>query len=497
MKVVLVNMRTSYIMSIPFGITYLGAVLLKNNHEVNLFDIYPDDNLHEIIEGLAKSFSPDLIGFSVMTTNFFKTRNFAFLLKERFPYAKYCAGGIHPTVRPKETIENIGLDFVVIGEGENVLTKICDAIEHNKDLQDIRGVAFKVEDKFYINKELDIVEDLDTLPFPARELLPVSRYLVPPGYIRSHFLKRVLSVITSRGCPARCTFCNSSSIFHRQIRRRSAGNVMKEIEFLVNQYNIDGIYFHDETFTMKSEWVINICKELKPLNLPWGCQTRVNLVNEELLEVMKNAGCLQIDFGIESTSSRVLKSIKKAQTPEQIKKALDLTRKYGIKSFASFMVGLPGETEEDLIDNVNFLKKTKPDFTYFNLFTPFPGTEAAEDAIKEGKLSEDYFSRDYDMLLETEPLVNLSAMPMETVIRYHRKLRNMVFLKNYLGVLTKKNLSMVIAALSDFLLSPSIMFRSIIKFATTRNTEEFTFSIFSNYQRWQAKKNIKNLSKTK
>ena len=182
----------------------------------------------------------------------------------------------------------------------------------------------------------------------------------------------------------------------------------------------------------------SICRELKPLGLRWGCQTRVNLVNDELLKIMKDAGCLQIDFGIESVSERMLKSIKKSQTPEQIRNALELTRRRGIKSFASFMIGLPGETEEDLIENVNFLKKTKPDFTYFNLFTHFPGTEAAETAINEGKLSDDYFLRDYDMLIETKPLVNLSSVPTETVIHYHRKLRNMVLFKNYMGVMTRK-----------------------------------------------------------
>lgn len=488
MKVVLINLRTSYIMSIPFGITYLAAVLRENNHEVKLFDVYPDDNIHEIAEELEKSFLPDLIGFSVMTTNFNKAKNFASLLKKKFPCAKFCAGGIHPTVRPKETIEKMCLDFVVIGEGEKVLAKICNDFKNNQILHSVKGVAFKKGDKFYINEGLDIVENLDTLPFPARELLPVSRYLIPPGYIRSRFLNRVLSVYTSRGCPARCTFCNSSSIFHRSVRRRSVGNVIEEIKHLVKRYHIDGLYFHDETFTVNPEWVRNICNELKLFNLRWGCQTRVNLVNNELLDIMKDAGCLQIDFGIESASGRVLKSIKKAQTPEQIKKALDLTRKHGIKSFASFMVGLPGETEEDLIENINFLKKTKPDFTYFNLFTPFPGTEAAEVAIKDGKISEDYFLRDYDMLLETKPLVNLSAMSTETVIRYHTKLRNMVFLKNYLSVLTVNNIKVIIEAVVDFLLSPSIMYKSIIELIRTRNIEKFAFSLFSNYQRWQAAK---------
>ena len=492
MKVVLINMRTSYIMSIPFGITYLGAVLQEAGHNVKLFDIYPNDDLDEVINDLD-AFHPDLIGFSLLTTNFHKARSFVEILKLKFPGSKFCAGGIHPTVRPRETLEKMKLDFVVMGEGENVLTKVCNALQNNKEVCDVKSIAFYKNGSFQINEGLDIVDDLDSLPFPARDMLPVSRYLIPPGYIRSHFLNRVLSVFTSRGCPARCTFCNSASIFHRKIRRRSVDNVISEIKSLIDKYNIDGIYFHDETFTMKSDWVKDICKELKPIGLSWGCQTRVTLVNEELLDIMRDAGCLQIDFGVESLSARVLKLIKKGQRPDQIKKAIELTRRAGIKSFASIMVGLPNETEDDLIENVKFLKKTKPDFTYFNLFTPFPGTEAAEVAIKEGKLSGDFFSKDYDMLIESVPLVNLSAMPVETIMRYHKKLRNMVFLKNYLGVLTKRNIGFILEALFGFLISPSVMVKSFSDLIKTRNIEIFIFSIFSCYQHRRSKKTVESL----
>ncbi|GER94628.1 hypothetical protein A45J_2392 [hot springs metagenome] len=227
MKVVLINMRTSYIMSIPFGITYLGAVLLQKGHEVRLYDVYPDDNTDKIVQELSQNFTPDLIGFSVLTTNFHRARTFTASLKKHFPNAIFCAGGIHPTVRPVETLDKMGLDFVVIGEGENVLVKVCDVLGRSNDLSGIKGIAFKNKSELYINDEIDVVNDLDSLPFPARELLPVSRYLIPPGYIRSHFLRRVMSVLTSRGCPAKCTFCNSSSIFHNRIRRRSVDNVMK------------------------------------------------------------------------------------------------------------------------------------------------------------------------------------------------------------------------------------------------------------------------------
>ncbi len=482
-------MRTSYIMSIPFGITYLGAVLRQNGYDVMLLDIYPSDNLNEIVEKLKK-YQPDIIGFSVLTTNFFRAKALAMVLKETFPHSIFCAGGIHPTVRPEETIEKMNLDFVVIGEGENVFVKVCNSLQKSETIEGIKGISFKKQNGFYVNKEIDVVNDLDLLPFPARDLLPVTRYLIPPGYIRSHFLKRVMSVLTSRGCPSKCTFCNSSSIFHNRIRRRSVENVMSEIIYLVEHYNIDGIYFHDETFTIDPEWITTLCSRLKHLALRWGCQTRVTLVSDELLGVMKEAGCIQIDFGIESASKRMLKIIKKGSTPELAIKALKLTKKNHIKSFASFMVGLPEETEADMIENVKFLKKIKPDFTYFNIYTPFPGTEATEIAIKEGRLTDDYFSRDYDMLLETRPLVNLSLESMDTVIRYHKKLRNMVFFKNYIGVLTQNNMSIIMEAIAYFISSPAKLFQALGEFFKNKNIEQFIFFIFSNYQQVKSKDNI-------
>ena len=492
MRVVLINMRTSYIMSIPFGITYLGAVLREHGYEVKLYDVYPDDDTNKIIKELLDSFIPDLIGISVLTTNFFSAKSFISDLKNNFPRAIFCAGGIHPTVRPRETVEVMGLDFVVIGEGENTLLKVCERLKKSKDLSGLKGIAFGSGDDFYINFEIDIVSDLDSLPFPARELLPVDRYLIPPGYIRSHFLNRVMSILTSRGCPAKCTFCNSSSIFHNRVRRRSVNNVMGEITYFVHYYNLDGIYFHDETFATDHKWAKNLCRQMQPLGLKWGCQSRVNLVNDDILQAMKDAGCIQIDFGIESASKNMLKSLKKGTTPEQAMNALRLTKKYNIKSFASFMLGLPGETEEDMIENVRFLSRIKPNFTYFNLYTPFPGTEATEIAIRDGVLPPDFFHRNYDMLLETVPLVNLSSVPTETVIKYHRKLRNMVFLNNYLGVLNKNNICLIIEVLYYFLLSPRVVFKSVSGFIKNRNIENFIFCIFSNYQKQKMRKNKKS-----
>ena len=491
MRVVLINMRTSYIMSIPFGITYLGAVLREQGYDVRLVDLYPDDDVKQLCQILKKDFPPDIIGFSLMTTNYHRTKRLKLFLAQAFPKSIFCAGGIHPTVRPEETLSDMALDFVVLGEGENPFLRACNAIHNGTDLNDIQAIAFKRDSEYHINSGLDIVQDLDTLPFPARYLLPLSRYLVPPGYIRSQFMRRVMSILTSRGCPGKCTFCNSASIFQRKIRRRSVDNVMAELDYLVRTYSLDGIYFHDETFTLNHTWVRALCERIEPYKLNWGCQTRVNTVSDELLSVMKRAGCVQIDFGIETASPTMLKAIKKAQTPDQIVKALQLTKKHRIKSFASLMVGLPAEREEDVLENIRFLQKHKPDFTYFNLFTPFPGTEAAEMAIAQGKMPKDYFKKDYDMLLETEPLVNLSNMDTPTVIKYHRKLRNLVLFNNYSSIITIKNIGIIMEAIFKFFLSPKEMISAVKEFVKIRNTEKFIFLIFSNYQKKQADKYLR------
>ena len=493
MKICFFNVRTSDMMSMPLGITYLGSVLRENGHEVRLFDLYPMDDIKLIIDDLAENFPPDFVGYSMMTTNFNKTKELNTALKKQFPDKIYCAGGIHPTVLPQETIDDLSLDFVLIGEGENTILKVIDAIENHKNFDGIKGIAYKQEGGgYYISKELNVVQDLDTLPLPARDLLPVERYLVPPGYIRSVFLNRVMSVITSRGCPYTCTFCNSNKIFYRKTRRRSAENVLNEVENLIKDYKIDGIYFHDETFPMfNNEWLKTLCAGLERLGIKWGCQTTVNVINscrKENIEMVKKSGCVQVDVGMETASDRMLKKIQKAHTREEAIKAFKFLNDNNIRSFTSFIIGLPDENEEDLKANLSFLDEIKPNFTYFNLLTPYPGTVIANTAIKEGKLDKKYFYKDYDMLIETEPLVNLSNVTTDTLKKYHQKLRNKVFVKNYLSMLTINNLRFLLKAIFSFFLTPSLVIKSIKDLYKTRNIEVFVFAIFTSYQRWESRK---------
>jgi radical SAM superfamily enzyme YgiQ (UPF0313 family) len=234
-----------------------------------------------------------------------------------------------------------------------------------------------------------------------------------------------------------------------------------------------------------------LCTGLERLGIKWGCQTTVNVINscrKENIEMVRKSGCVQVDVGMETASDRMLKKIQKAHTREEAIKAFKFLNDNNIRSFTSFIIGLPDENEEDLKANLSFLDEIKPNFTYFNLLTPYPGTVIADTAIKEGKLDKKYFYKDYDMLIETEPLVNLSNVTTDTLKKYHQKLRNKVFFKNYLSMLTINNLRFLLKACFSFFLTPSLVIKSIKDLYKTRNIEVFVFAIFTSYQRWESRK---------
>jgi radical SAM superfamily enzyme YgiQ (UPF0313 family) len=187
-------------------------------------------------------------------------------------------------------------------------------------------------------------------------------------------------VFTSRGCPYRCAFCSSRNVFGKSVRCRSAKNVVDEIEFLVNNYGIDGFYILDDTFTVIKKHVINICNELKrrKLDLIWGCETRVNLINTNILRIMKDSGCVQIDFGVESGSQKILNILQKDITIRQIKRAFNLCHKLGIRTYANFMINNPQETFEDIEKTRKLAKTIKPTYSDVWITTPFPGTKLEE-----------------------------------------------------------------------------------------------------------------------
>jgi len=394
MKIALVNPRIeTYSSSLPpLGLLYIGAVLGREGFEIRIFDPLPshDEDIQRIID-----FRPDVIGVGILTTYVNRAKHIISALKKNLKSSSLIVGGIHSTALPEETLDFFEADFVVIGEGEITMKELCLRIIRKESIEGVKGIAYRKGGAIIKTPPREPISNLDELPFPARDLIEFRKYLFPPGVIRGYWSERCTSVMTSRGCPFQCIWCGTQTIFGHKVRRRSIDNVIKEIELLQRNYGIDSIWFVDDTFTLDKKWVLEFCNRLleKRINLKWGCQAHVTTIDEEMLTRMKNSGLVQVDFGVESGSEKVLAAIKKCSTEQAIRRAFAITRKIGIRRMATFIFGSPEEKEEDIQKTFTLAKEIKPDFVSSFFLTPFPGTELMEMAKDKGWLySEDYLA---------------------------------------------------------------------------------------------------------
>jgi radical SAM superfamily enzyme YgiQ (UPF0313 family)/SAM-dependent methyltransferase len=291
-------------------------------------------------------------------------------------------GGIHPTVEPVKVMENSDIDFVIRGEGEETLLELVEAILYGKsDSAEIDGLVFREDGTIKVNRARRLISDLDKLPFTARGL-NLYPELYTPGEM-GH-------LITSRGCPFECTFCEAHQMWTRRVRFRKPENVVEEIKYLINEYHCRDIRFQDDSFTVNRKNIIELCQRIisEGLHIDWTCLSRVDLIDDELLSLMKRAGCTKISFGIESGSQRIREGIKKGIDDHEIYKTLKLVRKNHIRFSCCFMVGLPSETKKDVEKSIAMIRKIKPDFTNVCTFTPYPGSPIYEDCLKRNLIED-------------------------------------------------------------------------------------------------------------
>ena len=374
-RVALINVRIESRQRIPMGPLYLAACI-KGACDVVIFDPEPDQSDFSDVVG----FRPDVVGLGFMTQTRFRAKQIYEVLRPALPGAKFVLGGVGPTVEPDLTFESFRPDALVVGEGEKTFQRIV----AGEPPENIPGVFFP--DRPFVPPE--IYEDLDEVPLPAYECMPdFTTYLCPPGGIRGTWFKRGSPIIMSgRGCPYNCTFCSTRLMFGRRVRRRSVGSVMEEIRHLHHQYGVEAVYFYDDTFNVQRPWVEEFCDTLlsEPYRLTWACQIRVNLFDPELGRVMKKAGCIQADVGVESGSPRVLEAINKNETVEQIEQAFAACHQVGIRPMGNFLVGCPDETWEDVEQTKALVRRIKPAFSEFFFLTPYPGSDLHKQAVENG-----------------------------------------------------------------------------------------------------------------
>jgi len=366
----------------PLSLMYIAAVLENNNIEVKIIDNYLKKNID--IYNILKKEKPNIVGISTTTPTYGNTIKICNKIKKFFPRIITVIGGPHVSALPEESIAPKAIDIGLVGEGEITFLKLVQELEKNKPkLENIEGLVFKEKNIVIRTKVRQLIKDLDSIPFPARHLVPPLReYKSTPA---SYKKLPVGILVSSRGCPMSCTFCDNAT-FGSRCRFRSPKNVLDEVEELIEKFGAREIKFFDDNFTLNKKLLFEICDEFKKrkIDIEWSCLTKATLVSKEILQKMKSAGCWQVLFGLESGDSKILRTLKKGLTLEQSESAVKLAKEVGLSVRADFLMGLPGETLETMKKTLEFAKKVNPSFAHFNKFTPYPGTEIYKQLIKQG-----------------------------------------------------------------------------------------------------------------
>lgn len=369
----------------PLGILHVAAYLRENSdHDIKIIDAQVEELQYDDLESKIREFAPDVTGITVMTLTLLDALQTSSIVKKTCKECRVVMGGPHVHLFPDETIAFDSVDFLVLGEGEIVFKDLLDHIHDPDRLKSVPGLVYANGKEVVHTGRDPLISDLDLLPFPARDLVPVEKY-------SSILAKRtpITTSFTSRGCPYKCTFCDRPHL-GKKFRARSPLNVIEEMEECLDM-GIHEFLIYDDTFTVDKKRVIEICKEICDRNLDVGfdIRARVNTIDENLLIWLKKANCRGIHYGIEAGTERLLKVINKGIHLDQAKEVFDLTRKHKIQTLAYFMIGLPSETREDITETFRVAKWLNPDFLHMTILTPFPGTQIYFDALEKGIIKTD------------------------------------------------------------------------------------------------------------
>lgn len=406
----------------PLGIAYMAGVLQENHIDVEILDASAEDMDFKDVEKELLKRKPDLVALTALTPTIGRALETAQVVKETLPDSIVVVGGYHPTFNFIETLEDENVDIVIRGEGEYIMLNLVQALENQSSLRDVKGIVFedKNSKEIVVNPEAPLIQDLDELPFPALNLLPMEKYRLLD--MDTH----MTTMITTRGCPMQCSFCSSAAMHGKKIRERSVENIVDEIDYLKTNYDIDTIAFMDDTFTLKKRKVMAICDEILKRNIEimWGCTSRVDTLDEKLLKKMKEAGCITIFIGVESADQQQLDNMCKNTTIAKIENAFKIARKLKIRTIASVALGMPGDTKEIMNKTVKFVHKLKPNYAIYSLATPYPGTRFYKEAFEKNLIKIKDWSK-YTLITPILETIDCSLNDM-------RKIQAKAFMKFYL-----------------------------------------------------------------
>ena len=401
-------------LSQPSGaLILIGSMLHEQGYNVKIIHMVADGVTLSGLKKIVLNFKPDVVGITVNTFQTKSTKQISQVIKSLDNRILIVIGGPHPSALGTKALDDFPYVYVVVaGEGEKTMIDIVEG----KSFEEIRGICYRSDNEYIVNKPRPLSHDLDYIPLPNLDLVNLSRFygIRPVGAYPSMY------IMASRGCPFRCTFCNKS-VWGSTLRVRKPNLVIEEIRWLHQKYGVNEIYFQDDTFNINRKWAVEIFQRIidEGLNkqIVYKAAFRVDerLLDEELLKLTKEAGFWMIFYGVESGNQGVLNGMKKGVTIREIKRAFELTHKVGLKTNASFIIGMPGESKETVVDTLNLYKEIKPDYFSFIFAIPFPNTELERILREKGHILE----TNYDKYSYGKCLIRTDELTRQNLIQLH------------------------------------------------------------------------------
>lgn len=401
---------------IPLGLAYLAAYLERQGISVEIFDMNIHDNPIERYMKILQYLKPSFVGISAFTVDIIRANEIAGLTKNFNKDIITIIGGVHATALPKKTLEEfVHFDYLVHGRGEITLTELINNLAFNRDISVMEGIAYRKNGCININLPRKKIISLDELPFPAREKFDIKRY--KPHKQKYRRLPNS-GIITSVGCPHHCSYC-AVKIIHSSLFFRSCPKIIEEIKYCIDRFGIRDFRFYDDCFTIDRNRVMELSRLIidEGLDISWNCLSRVDCVDFEMLRLMKKAGCYQVSYGIDGGTEMSLRIINKRTTLDAARHAIRITKRAGLESSASFLIGIPGQTIEDMGLTIKFAEELSPDIANFYILKAYPGTRIYDEAKADGTLRDKRWD---EYLIQAPPVVK-TGVPDEIIIKLLKK----------------------------------------------------------------------------
>lgn len=405
---------------IPLGLAYIASYIRENSFNPICIDLEVQKLDSKKLVKLIEQRNINYVGITSTTPIVQNAIKIARIIKKN-TNAIIILGGVHASAEPVETAKLGCFDIIVRGEGEETILDIL----QGKPLNKIKGITYRKGNHVYINKIRKPLENLDKIPFPAIDLFPYKQYKPSFHRLLDPSLKNhpYFAIVSSRGCPFGCNFCSSNIVHGKNTRFRSINNIIEEIKFLIEEFKIKNLMFYDDTFTLNKKRTIDFCKKLNSecIELIWGCNTRVDTINSELLYWMKKAGCKRVYIGAESGSNKILSLMNKHLTTEIINKGIEKIKKFDIEISASYIIGAPGETRETIKQTAKFAIKNNTEFAHFYIFTPDPGSRFY-NMLKRFGMIKPFEWLNYEEMIKKNVLLLREKIPFQEIVNFTRNL---------------------------------------------------------------------------